>query len=298
MKPARIVILTLMLFLLPLVASAASTVKLKYIQTLYTDAEGKPMNGPSSVAVKEDAIVVADSDNRRLLRFTLKDGVVTPGATISVDRMYPVKVQIGSNGELFVLDGKDRRIVRLGADGALKGNLDIKGLASGKVVPRSLRITQDGRIVILDIFSERVLWLDSAGTVQEQIPFPEDYGFISDLSVDRQGNVFLIDSVTAVVYLAKKGEDSFVPLTGSLKEHMNFPSTLEADNQGHVYLVDQYGSGLAVIGMDGSFLGRKLGMGWNDSQLFYPEGISISDTGDVFIADRENNRVQQFLVVE
>ena len=50
--------------------------------------------------------------------------------------------------------------------------------------------------------------------------------------------------------------------------------------------------------MDGSFLGRKLGMGWNDSQLFYPEGVTISDQGDVFIADRENNRVQQFLVVE
>ena len=298
MKPARIVILTLMLFLLPLAASAAGTVKLKFIQTLYTDAEGKPMNGPSSVTVKEDAIIVADSDNRRLLRFTLKNGVVTPGATISVDRMYPVKVEIGGNGELFVLDGKDRRIVRLGADGAFKGNLDIKGAVSGKVVPRSLRITQDGKIAILDIFSERVLWVDESGVVQGQIFFPADYGFISDLSVDRQGNVYLIDSVTAVVYLARKGDESFAPLTGSLKEHMNFPTTLEADNQGHIYLVDQYGSGLAVIGMDGTFLGRKLGMGWNDSQLFYPEGISISEAGDVLIADRENNRVQQFLVVE
>ncbi|MCP3177766.1 NHL repeat-containing protein [Desulfuromonas sp. KJ2020] len=298
MKPARIAILTLMLFLLPMAASAAGTVKLKHIQTLYADAVGKPMNGPSAVTVKEDAVVVTDSDNRRLLRFTLKDGVVTPGATLPVDRIYPIKVQIGSNGELFVLDGKDRRIVRLGADGALKGNLDIKGAVSGKVVPRSLRITADGKIAILDIFSERVLWVDESGVVQGQLPFPADYGFISDLSVDRQGNVFLIDSVTAVVYLAKKGEDSFARLTGSLKEHMNFPSTLEVDNQGHIYLVDQYGSGLAVIGIDGSFLGRKLGMGWNDSQLFYPEGMSISDQGDVFIADRENNRVQQFLVVE
>ncbi|MBE0616825.1 MAG: hypothetical protein IH608_02705, partial [Proteobacteria bacterium] len=105
-------------------------------------------------------------------------------------------------------------------------------------------------------------------------------------------------SVRAQVYVARKGANAFTPLTGSMKEHMNFPASLAPDDKGQLYLVDQYGSGLAIVGADGAFLGRRLDMGWSDSHLRYPSGISISPRGDAFVADKANNRVQQFAVIE
>ena len=90
----------------------------------------------------------------------------------------------------------------------------------------------------------------------------------------------------------------FSPLTKSMKEYVNFPTCLAVDSQGVIYLVDQYGSGLALVGADGSFLGRRLGMGWNESGLYFPSQVCINEDGVVFIADRNNSRVQIFRVGE
>ena len=88
----------------------------------------------------------------------------------------------------------------------------------------------------------------------------------------------------------------FSRLTESLKAYMNFPTGLETDDRGTIYLVDQYGSGLALVDRNGGFLGRKLGLGWNESRLYYPSQLCIADDGNLFIADRSNSRIQIFSV--
>jgi hypothetical protein len=92
--------------------------------------------------------------------------------------------------------------------------------------------------------------------------------------------------------------EQFSRLSESLKEYVNFPTSLVTDSRGAIYIVDQYGSGLALLARDGSFQGRKLGSGWNESRLHYPSQLCISDGGDLFIADRNNSRVQFFSVGE
>jgi hypothetical protein len=59
-------------------------------------------------------------------------------------------------------------------------------------------------------------------------------------------------------------------------------------------MVDQYGSGIVVLGKDGSFKGRKLRMGWKEGELLYPADICLNEKGEIFIADRGNNRVQMY----
>jgi len=63
-------------------------------------------------------------------------------------------------------------------------------------------------------------------------------------------------------------------------------------------LSDQYGSGLAIVGRDGTFQGRKFGMGWEDGQLYYPSQLCISNSDTLVIADRDNNRVQVFNILD
>jgi hypothetical protein len=48
------------------------------------------------------------------------------------------------------------------------------------------------------------------------------------------------------------------------------------------------------LGIDGSFQGRELTGGWVDGALHYPAQLCIDSADDLFIADRENNRVQIF----
>jgi len=295
MKDFRISLLAFVLLSLPLTVQGDEQIKLKYLQTLYADAEGAPLLSPEGVTCTERNLFVVDSGNRRIVRFSYQDGEVKQDLEFSVGKIFPLMIQEGSGGNLYLLDGKDRKILIYTADGTFKGTLETKGLPEPqKFVPRSFRIAGDGKLFVLDLFSARVLVLRSDGSYLRQLPFPAGDRFFSDLTVDQEGNVFLLDSVKAVIFTAQNGSDDFVPLTGGMKENMNFPTSLSVDPYGNLYVVDKYGSGLALVGKDGTFLGRKLGMGWSDSKLHYPTAVSISRRGDVFVADWGNNRVQQF----
>ncbi|MDY0212658.1 MAG: NHL repeat-containing protein [Desulfuromonadaceae bacterium] len=299
MKRFVLTSLVLVFFALPPHATAASQVKLKYIGSIYTDASGIALRHPAGVTIKDTQLLVADSGGRRLLTYSYQDGVAKPGKIFPVPEMFPLMVQQADNGDLYVLDGRSQQIYVLGASGNIKGKFAPKGMPDSKrMVPRSIKLQADGSLLVLDIFSERVLVFDRDGNFKRQISFPAQYGAFSDLCSDKQGTIYLLDSVKAIVYSVGKTVGEFSPLTEGMKERMNFPTSLVADNHGRLYLVDKYGSGLAVLGADGSFIGRKLGMGWKDGQIYYPSQISLNDNGDLFIADTENHRIQQFNVSE
>jgi hypothetical protein len=273
--------------------------KIRWVTSVYIDAQGGSLKHPESVACGADFFVVADTGNRRLLRYTYLNELVTAEAVIPLPKSSPIMVQVNSRGDLYFLDSLKQSIGIVSATGEKLGDLRPRDLPSKKkIIPKSFKIDRDDNIYILDIFSERVLVLDPEGRYSRHVDFPEKYGFFSDLAVDPLGTILLLDGVEATVYSARRKADGFSRLGESLKEYMNFPTSLATDDAGTLYLVDQFGSGLAMVARDGSFLGRALGMGWTNSRLFYPSQICISPNGNVLIADRSNSRVQLFTLVE
>ena len=284
---------------LPLTTQAASQVKLKFIGVIYTDTEGVALRNPVGVTAGTDKVYVADSGGKRVLSFTLSEGKVTPDQVLPLPQMYPMMVQPVGNGDLYVLDGRERQIAILGANGQIKGNFKPKGLpGSQQMVPRSIQKTPDGSLLVLDVFSERVLIFDEQGQFARQIGFPAEYGSFADVTMDRGGNVYLLDSVQAQVLVARSGAEEFEALTSGMEGNMNFPASIATDNRGTLFLVDKHGSGLAILGIDGSFAGRRLSMGWSEGQLYYPNQVSINEAGDLFIADTKNHRIQHFSIAE
>ena len=287
--------------LLPMKSFSAETVKFRYLQSVYFDEKGVGMKQPEGVACSgKGLLIVGDTGNDRLLRYSYQDRSLKAGTEIKVQQLSnPIRLQMNSKGEIFALDGKKRRIIRLNSDGTFKGYVDAEGIPSPSAfVPRSFKIDRNNNIYILDIFSARVLALNSEGKYQKQIPFPKDYGFFSDLAVDSKGTLLLIDCVKAMVFSAPKDSNTFSPLTKDLREYLNFPTSITTDNRGTVYVVDQNGSGIVILGQDGSFQGRQLNMGWNEGLLYFPSQMCINDNGEVFIADRDNSRVQIFSLVK
>lgn len=274
-------------------AFAAEMVKLRTTAPIYLDGKGTGVKQPEGVGCGKSQLVVADTGNSRILRYTITGTSLTPIASIVLPQFpYPIRAQVDSKGEIYALDGKQRRIGRISPSGEFKGYVDVQTVAVGTVVPRSIRVGRDDNLYILDVFSARVLVLDSAGTVQREIPFPEEYGFFSDLAVDPGGKIFLIDSVGRRLYSASKGAGTFQAASESLDEHVNFPTSLTVDGRGTVFVIDQNGGGIVILGPDGSFRGRHLGMGWKDGFLRYPAQACIDENGNFFIANRENNRIE------
>lgn len=297
----KIITAITILTLLPLKSISAESLKLRYISSTYSDNKGAGLKFPEGVACNEkNIVIVADTGNYRLVQYTLQDGTLKGGDEIKVSELsYPVNVQLNSKGEIFALDGKQRRIVRLGAEGAFKGYIDPQGLLSpSNFVPRSFKIDNADNMYVLDIAAGRVFVLDPEGKFLRQVEFPDDYGFFSDLAVDSKGNIYLVDSISAVVYSAPKNSKSFSVFAKDIKEYMNFPVNMTVDNKGVIYLADKNGSGIALIGQDGSFHSRQLSFGWKESLVRYPSQLCINESGELFVADRNNSRIQIFKMVK
>lgn len=278
---------------------AAEPEKFKIMAPLYVDGKGAGIRQPEGVSCKGNSLLVADTGNGRLLRYTSTGDAWSPGPEVVLPQLpYPIRVDMNSKGEIFALDGKLRRIARLSPAGEFQGYVDSGAGIQGTVVARSFRIDRSDQLYILDVFSARVLVLDPSGKMQREIPFPNDYGFFSDLAVDTGGNIYLIDCVRKRVFRAAKDATAITPLSDSLKENVAFPTSIATDSRGTIFVVDQNGGGIVVVGQDGSFRGRRLSMGWKEGFLRFPSQMCISENGNVFIADRGNNRVEAFLVVE
>jgi sugar lactone lactonase YvrE len=295
----KIVITLTALFVLS--TSGFAAVKLQHIVSVYQDLLQKGIKQPEGVACGKDSqFVVADTGNGRLVRYSFQNETLLAQTDIKVPQVtYPVRVQIDSRGDILVLDEKQRRIARLSPEGEFRGYVEPSGMPSAAtLVPRSFKIAENGIMYILDIFSASVVELDADGKFLKSIPFPDHYGFISDLAVDNKETVLLTDSVESIIYAATKEAKKFSPLTQSMKENVNFPTSITTDSKGTIYLVDQNVGDIIIIGQDGSFQGRLLAMGWKEGLLRYPSQCCISQDGHFFVADRNNNRIQIFRIVQ
>ena len=188
-------------------APAAEILKLKPVFTAYVDGKGSGLRQPEGVGCNgKDHLVVADTGNGRLVQYQFVGEQLTPTATWTVPQLpYPVRVQIRSKGDILVLDGKQRKIALLSPAGEFQGYIEPTGLSTpGAVVPRSFDVDRNDNLYLLDVYSARVIVMDPAGKVQREVPFPQEYGFFSDLVVDSAGNIYLLDSVGRKVFSASK----------------------------------------------------------------------------------------------
>ena len=288
--------------LYPMAAVGEETLKFRHITSIYADDQGLGLKQPEGVACSQNTLlIVADTGNARLLQYTYKDKTVTEGARVIKlpQLIYPVQVKLNSRGEMLVLDRKQRRIVRISAAGQFGGFIDGQGSTSPAAsAPKSFHVDKKDNLYILDVYSGRVIMTDPGGKYLKHIKFPQEYGFFTDLTVDFKGSILLVDSVNARVFSATKNSDVFSPLTKSLKEYMRFPAGITTDKRGRIYLVDRNGSRIIILGPDGSYLGRLSAMGWKEGLLNYPSQICLNDSGEIFVADTNNNRVQIFSIIE
>ncbi|MBE0574966.1 MAG: NHL repeat-containing protein [Desulfuromonadales bacterium] len=281
-----------------LLISPVAAANIKHQGSVYIDNEEVSLNHPEGVACNETYFVVADTGNRRVVRYAMSAQGLMPEAVFPLPDSSPIIAQLNSQQVIYLLDGKTRTILKMSKDGQVAGKVEPKGLPDPQTYTlRSFKLDKDDNLYLLDIFSERVLVLNSAEEYIKQLPFPEGNRSFSDLAINAQGAIYLLDGVAGTVYVANPGDGSFRLLSSDLKEHMNFSTSLAIDSNGVLYLSDQYGSGLVQVGRDGSFKGRILGMGWEEGQLNYPSQLCINQNDTLFIADRNNSRIQVFNIL-
>ena len=278
----------------------AQTARFRYAAAVYVDDKGAGLNRPEGVACDaRGVVIVADTGNDRLLRFTYQDKTVAGGTEIRIPELSaPVRVRISSKGELYALDGRQHRIVHLGADGQFKDVLSYAGApAPSSVMVKSFTLDDQDNVYVLDVPGARVLILDGAGQFQKALPLPADAGFVSDLAVDSQGRVILLDSIARRIYSAARGAEGFAALGGDLTATLTTLPTGIAASKGTIFVAEGIGGNIVSFGQDGSFLARQLTEGRAEGSLEYPSQMCFTGKDEMLVADRDNSRVQVFSVI-
>lgn len=280
--------------------TAAETARFRYVAAIYADAKGAGLNLPEGVACGANGqIVVGDTANGRLLRFTYQDKTVSGGSEIKIAQLSsPAAIQLNSKGEIYALDITQRRIVHLSREGEFKDVLAFDAVPSSTtVVPKAFTIDSADNIYVLDVFGERVLVLNAQAQFQRAVPLPDDTGFASGVAVDVAGNILVLDSIKKRMFSAPKDGTAFAPLGGDLSEVLTTLPTYVTATKGAIFVVEGNGSSIVSFGRDGAFLSRQLTMGWNEGALNHPGQICINDKDEVFVADRGNSRIQVFQLI-
>lgn len=277
----------------------AQGVKLRPGPSIMIDSKGAALAAPQGVACRAGVLAVADTGNGRFALYDLGDRIVTPKTEFAVAEIpVPSQVQFDAKGNLLALDGKSRRIGRVGVDGSFQGFVTIESGGGGSPVIRSFAAAADGTLYVLDVAGGRVLVTSGEGKFVRQVALPPECRAPSGVAADGSGRVYVADASQPRLYAASKDQAAASAITGSLREDMDFAGGLTVDPQGRVFVLDSHGGGIVMFAGDGTFRGRQGGFGWLDGQLRWPTTLCAGDGGRLAVADRENNRIATFIIAQ
>lgn len=272
----------------------ADALSLRFKGAIYQDDKEMALKAPEGVGCGDADLVVADTGNARLVRYKLKDGLPVASTPVKLaEFQQPTAVQSDAAGVTWVLDRRARKIGRVDAAGAFAGWLEVKGVeAPQAVLPVAFKVGASGGVVLVDAAARRVLVLDASGAATRKLPLPQ--GEFADVALDAAGAIYLVDANGATPYGAEPAADAFKPLGKGMKDVLVFPASLFATTRGLLLVADKYGHAIVAVGVDGSFQGRQFDLGHHEGYLSYPSAVCMNGAGDVYVADRGNNRVQVF----
>jgi peptidylamidoglycolate lyase len=120
------------------------------------------------------------------------------------------------------------------------------------------------------------------------------------LTVDEENNVWITDVALNQVFKFDHSGELLLKLgvakiAGNDSAHFNLPTDVAISHDGSFYVSDGYGNSRVVkFSKEGKYLFEWGKKGTGQSEFNIPHGIALDSHGNVFVADRENNRIQEF----
>nr|7NYQ_A Chain A, Meiotic P26, isoform C [Drosophila melanogaster]7NYQ_B Chain B, Meiotic P26, isoform C [Drosophila melanogaster] len=193
---------------------------------------------------------------------------------------------LGVDEEIIVADTNNHRIEVFDKMGALKFQFGVAGKEEGQLwYPRKVAVMHNnGKFVVCDRGNERsrMQIFSKCGHFMRKIAI-RYIDIVAGLAVTAKGHIVAVDSVSPTVFVIS--EEGELVRWFDCSDYMREPSDI-AIRDNDFYVCDFKGHCVAVFQDDGTFLYR-IG---NEKVTCFPNGIDISNAGDVLIGDSHGNR--------
>ena len=247
------------------------------------------------------------------------------GASSVAKFWNPSGVAVDSNGNVYVADTSNhliRKITPSGVVSTFAGTGSI-GYADGTIAqfhaPMGLAVDTNGNLYVADQQNYRVRKITPAGVVStlagsgingfaDGIGTAAKFSLFEHLAVDVSGNVYVADDINnrirkitptgTVTTIAGSGASGYSDGIGTAAI-FSFPISIAVDASGVLYVSDFENHKIrkilpsgAVSTLAGSSFGYADGNG-SSAKFYYPFGIAVDLSGNVFVADSENYRIRK-----
>lgn len=268
-------------------------------------ASGERLIKPYGVAVGSDGrIFVTDTVARRVFVFDPEAKTVTfVGESGTGKVAKPVGVAVDAAGTVFVADATLNRVFGYATDGRLAIAIGREGELEN---PSGLAIDRERQLLyVADAKKHQVFCYSSTDgsvvrTIGRRGVEPGEFNFPTNLSVDRQGRLYVADTLNFRVQVF----DASGALLKTIGEQGNGPGRLNrakgvgVDSEGHIYVADTSFNNFQIFDADGNILLFVGTGGSGPGEFLLPAGLFVDDKDRIYVADQGNARVQVFEYVK
>ena len=263
----------------------------------------KQFSDPGGISIARGLVYIADAGNGRVQVLTT-GGIFLGQITLSDKKdpmRSPVDVAVDSQGRIMVLDAGANKVRVFDARGeqVLSFGGSGKG-AEGFDRPRGLAVDDYGNIYVADTGNLKIKKFDPQGKLLGSVGSeglgPGQFIKPSGIKVDREAKIHLLDSGkhTLQVFTSEKGAGELI---GPVSPLASVALSKEMPGEVVALAVDKRlwgisGDSVAAINVTG---GRKIGTRGSDpGMLKNPRGIAVDISGNFWVADTGNDRLQKF----
>jgi hypothetical protein len=229
-------------------------------------------------------------------------GWETNGSSIGQGQTAPGNMFVHTNGDVYVVDWDNDRILKFpnGYNSSTAGIVVAGGNGYGSdpnqlAFPNAVIVDNSGYIYVADYDNNRVQRFppnstgDSVGTTIAA----NGISGAADIILDDSGYLYVASDMGGEVLKFPPGSDENTTGTSIISGY-NSMWSIAMDGSGNIYTIDFDNIAIRKF-PGGNIVAGGNGQGSNANQFFGPIGIRANASGDLFVTDRYNNRIQMFL---
>lgn len=263
---------------------------------------------PMGIAVdNKGGLWVADVANNRIQKWGIPNyrpswygafGTVGSG---DGQMKAPADSAIAPNGDVFVLDKGNARVLRFNREGKYLSKFGTGGTANGQLkAPTSIAIDGSGNLWVTDAGNYRIQEFTEGGAfvraIGSQGTGNAQFSIAEGIATDLKGNIYVADTYNRRIqvfdeegkYLFKFGS------AGSGLGQFTEANAVDIGRHGNIYVADWGASKIQVFNEKGEPAMQFGSTGAGDGQFNHADAVEADDKGNVWVGDQSNGRIELF----
>jgi hypothetical protein len=196
----------------------------------------------------------------------------------------PRQTAVDSSGNVYVADRLNHRVQKFTSAGVYSNSFAI-------TIPHGVTVDSSGNIYVT--YEVNKLAKYNASFV---LQWTQTFGALLHLAATDGTHVFVTDGSNDVIYKRLCSDGSAVATYGSSgtgNGQFDAPYGIASDST-HLYVADAGNSRVQkLLKSDGSYVAQWGSSGTGDNQYSAPRGVGVDASGDIWICDYGNNRLQR-----